>query len=77
MIVLKDVGGDSAAFAGAAKKIAETSEFNLALMTEDADVMKAGIDACKFKKPLLYAATESNADAFGALAKDNDLPLPP
>jgi len=75
LVALKDAKGDKDAFAQKAKLIAETSEFNLVLMTEDADVMKAGIDACKFKRPLLYAATESNADAFGALAKDNDLPL--
>jgi len=75
LVALKDAKGDKDAFAKTAKLIAETSEFNLVLMTEDADVMKAGIDACKFKQPLLYAATEGNADAFGALAKDNDLPL--
>ena len=37
--------------------------------------MKAGIEACKFKKPLMYAATAATADAFGALAKENNLPL--
>ncbi len=75
MVLLKDAGGDGAAFAATAKKIAETSEFNLILMTEDAGVMKSGIEACGFKRPLMYAATEANADEFGALAKDNDLPL--
>ena len=75
LIALKDVGGDKDAFAAAAKKIAETSEFNLILMTEDPEVMKAGIAACGFKRPLLYAATEANADALGAIAKENDLPL--
>ncbi len=75
LIALKDVGGDKDAFAAAAKTIAETSEFNLILMTESADVMKAGIAACGFKRPLMYAATESTLDEFGALAKDNDLPL--
>jgi acetyl-CoA decarbonylase/synthase complex subunit gamma len=75
LIVLKDAGGDSDAFAKAAKKIAETSEFNLVLMTEDAGVMKAGIAACGFKRPLLYAATAANVDEYGALAKDNNLPL--
>jgi len=44
-------------------------------MTEDPEVMKAGVEACKFKRPLLYAATAANVDAFGALAKENDLPL--
>jgi hypothetical protein len=29
----------------------------------------------RFQAPLIYAATEANADAFGAMAKDNDLPL--
>ena len=75
LIALKDVTGDKAAFAEKAKLIAETSEFNLVLMTGDADVMKAGIEVSKFKKPLMYAATAANADAFGALAKENNLPL--
>jgi acetyl-CoA decarbonylase/synthase complex subunit gamma len=75
LIALKDVNGNKDAFAAAAKKIAETSEFNLILMTEDAEVMKAGIAASKFKRPLMYAATAANLDAFGALAKENDLPL--
>ena len=75
LIALKDVGGDKEAFARTAKKIAETSEFNLALMTEDAAVMKAGIEACAFKKPLMYAATEANLDEYSALAKENNLPL--
>ena len=75
LVALKDAGGDAAAFAQAAKTIAETSEFNLVLMSEDAAVMKAGIEACGFKRPLIYAATEANADQYGALAKENDLPL--
>ncbi len=75
LVALKDANGDKDAFAKKAKTIAETSEFNLVLISENADVMKAGIEASKFKRPLIYAATESNADDFGALAKDNDLPL--
>ena len=75
LVALKEAGGDKDGFAQRAKQIAETSEFNLVLMTEDADVMKAGIEACQAKKPLMYAATEGNADAFGALAKENELPL--
>jgi acetyl-CoA decarbonylase/synthase complex subunit gamma len=37
--------------------------------------MKAGVEACGFKKPLMYAATAANVDEFGAIAKENDLPL--
>jgi acetyl-CoA decarbonylase/synthase complex subunit gamma len=75
LVAVKDVNGDGTAFADVAKQVAKTSEFNLILMTEDADVMKAGIEACGFKRPLLNAATKDNVDAFGALAKENDLPL--
>ncbi len=75
LVAVKDVNGNAAAFAAVAKQVAETSEFNVILMSEKADVMKAGVDACKFKKPLMYAATAANADAFGALAKEADLPL--
>jgi len=75
LVAVKDVNGDKAAFAKVAKTIAETSEFNLVLMTENADVMKAGIEACGFKKPLMYAATAANVDEYGAIAKENDLPL--
>lgn len=75
LVVLKDIGGDKDAFAKKAKTIAETSEFNLVLMTSDVQVMKSGIEACKFKRPLLYAANEKNADEMGTLAKENDLPV--
>ena len=75
LVALKDAGGDKGAFAEKAKMIAETSEFNLVLMSDDAGVMKSGIDACKSKRPLLYAATEANVNEYGALAKENELPL--
>jgi acetyl-CoA decarbonylase/synthase complex subunit gamma len=75
LVAVKDVNGDGTAFADVAKQVAKTSEFNVILMSEDADVMKAGIEACGFKRPLLNAATKDNVDAFGTLAKENDLPL--
>jgi acetyl-CoA decarbonylase/synthase complex subunit gamma len=75
LVALKDVNGDAKAFAAAAKKIAEESEFNLVLMTEKVDVMKAAVDASAFKKPLLYAATADNIDDMGNLAKESGLPV--
>jgi acetyl-CoA decarbonylase/synthase complex subunit gamma len=75
LIALKDINSDKDAFAKAAKKIAETSEFNLVLMTENTEVMKTGIEACGFKRPLMYAVTAGNIDEYGTLAKENDLPV--
>ncbi len=74
LIALKDAG-DADAFAARAKQIAETSEFGLILMSDDGSAMAAAVENTKFKRPLLYAATEANVDACGEMAKDNDLPL--
>ena len=75
LVALKDVNGDGVAFASLAKIIAETSEFNLILMSDKAEVMEGAIKTAGFKRPLLYAATAENADVFGKLALDNGLPL--
>ena len=74
VVAVKDTG-DAKAFAATAKTIAETSEFNVILMTEDPAAMKAGVEACGFKRPLLYAATKDNIDDMSAIAKEADLPL--
>jgi len=75
LVALKDVNGDSSAFATAAKKIAEESEFGLILMSDNVDALKAGIEPTAFKRPLLYAATNENANEMGNLAKEKGLPL--
>jgi acetyl-CoA decarbonylase/synthase complex subunit gamma len=75
LVALKAANGNKDGFAKAAKQIAETSEFNLVLMTQDPEVMKAGVAACGFKRPLMYAATEKTVDAYGKMAKENGLPL--
>ncbi len=75
LVALKDVNGDGGAFGAAAKKIAEGSEFNLILMSDKTDVLEQGLEACAFKKPLLYAATADNAEEMGNLAKEKEVPL--
>ena len=75
LIALKDVSDNGSVFAAAAKKIAEESEFGLILMSENLEVIKAGVEVSAFKKPLLYAATSENADEMGNLAKEKGLPL--
>ncbi len=75
LVALKDVNGDGVAFAALAKLIAETSEFNLILMSDKAEVISGAVATAGFKRPLIYAATAENVDAFGKIALDNDLPL--
>lgn len=75
LVALKDANGDASAFAAAAGKIAKESEFGLILMSENPEVIKAAVDECAFKKPLVYAATDANADEMGNIAKEKDVPL--
>ncbi|HCY83769.1 MAG TPA: acetyl-CoA decarbonylase/synthase complex subunit gamma [Desulfobacteraceae bacterium] len=75
LLVVKDAGNGAEAFAKVAEKIAKESEFNLVLWSEDMAVMKAGVEVAAFKRPLLYPATEANADELGGLAKEQDLPI--
>lgn len=75
LIALKDVQGDGAGFAALARKIAEESEFNIILMSENPEAMKAALEVCAFRRPLLCGATGENAEQMGALAKETGLPL--
>ncbi len=75
LVALKDVNGDGVAFAALAKLIAETSEFNLILMSEKSEVISGAVATAGFKRPLIYAATAENVDAFGKIALDSGLPL--
>jgi len=74
-VALKDAKGDAETFVAAAKKIAEETEFGLILMSDKPDVLKAAVEVCGFKKPLLYAATADNAEDMGNLSKETGLPL--
>jgi len=71
LVALKSESGDAAKFAALAGKVKATSDANIILMSDKADVLAAGLKACADRKPLLYAATKDNADAVTALAKES------
>jgi acetyl-CoA decarbonylase/synthase, CODH/ACS complex subunit gamma len=73
LIAVKD-GGDSARFAAIAKK-ANDAGAPLVLMSDNLDTLKAALAQVGKSKPLIYAATAGNLDAFSALAKEFDCPL--
>lgn len=75
LIAVKD-DGDKAAFTTLVERVRkECPDAAIILMTGDADAMSAAADICGEHKPLLYAATEENADAMVAIAKDKECPL--
>jgi len=70
LVVLKSETGDAAKFAALAGKANTSSDVNIILMSDKAEILTAGAKACADKKPLLYAATKDNVDAVAALAKE-------
>jgi acetyl-CoA decarbonylase/synthase complex subunit gamma len=71
LVAVKAESGDAAKFAALAGKVKEKSQTNIILMSENPDILAAGLKACADKKPLLYAATKDNIDKVAALAKES------
>lgn len=68
---IKNESGDKDKFAALAKKAADKNAFGLVLMSDNPEALAAAAASCADKKPLLYAATEANAEAVAKVAKDN------
>ncbi|MCI5147821.1 MAG: acetyl-CoA decarbonylase/synthase complex subunit gamma [Candidatus Electrothrix sp. MAN1_4] len=69
LVAIKENGG--ASLADMAKKVIEGAPKQaIILMSDNVDNLKAGAEACGDNKPLLYGATNENADAFAELAKE-------
>src|SRR4030043_30687 len=75
LIAVLDAHGDAGKFAALVKKVMDKTDAGLILCSDKVDVVKAGAEAAKERKPLIGVATPDNADAFGALAKETGLPL--
>ncbi|RJQ39154.1 MAG: acetyl-CoA decarbonylase/synthase complex subunit gamma [Dehalococcoidia bacterium] len=75
LLALKCQSGDAAKFAALVDKVARGSDFSLILMSDNPDVLAAGLKACADRRPLLYAATPENADKVAALAKEAGCPV--
>ena len=71
LAAVKCDSGDAAKFEALINKVKEKTDAGLILMSDNPDVLAAGVKACADRKPLLYAATEENVDRVAALAKDN------
>jgi acetyl-CoA decarbonylase/synthase complex subunit gamma len=75
MFVIVDKDGDAAKFSALVKKAMDGSDALILLRSDKVDVLKAGAEVAKERRPILASATPENADAMGALAKEMDLPL--
>ena len=72
---IKCESGDAAKFEAAAKAVIDNSDLSLVLSCEDPEVMAPVAKALADKKPILYGATNANADKMCAIAGDTGLAL--
>jgi acetyl-CoA decarbonylase/synthase complex subunit gamma len=75
LVAVKADSGDAKKFEALANKVKQNSDCGIILVSDNPDVLAAGLQACADRKPLLYAATKDNVDKMAELAKDNSCPL--
>jgi len=70
LIAVTDASGDPAKFAAAVKRVAEKApDAGIILASENPASIEAALPGVAGRKPLIYGATDANADAMVALAK--------
>ncbi len=75
LVFLKCDSGDPEKFEAAARAVAEATDFSLILACEDPQILAPAARALKDRRPLLYAATQANADKMCELAGQTGCPL--
>lgn len=74
-VAIKSESGDPAKFGALVDKVAKATDGALILMSENPDVLAAGLKVVAARKPLLYAVTRANAEAVAKLANENKCPV--
>ncbi len=75
MVAIRCVSGDPDKFAGAVKKVAETTKIPIVLCSFDPAALRAALEIVKERRPLLYAATEKNWGEVAELAQNYNVPI--
>jgi acetyl-CoA decarbonylase/synthase complex subunit gamma len=75
LVAVKDDAGDAAAFVKLIERVKKETDAALILVSENTEVLASGVKVCADRTPLIYAATNGNADALADLAKEYKCPL--
>ena len=73
LVALKETGNRERFLSLVDKACAEP--YSMIIMTSDPSIMAEALARAKAKKPLIYAATKDNLDAYASLAKETGCPL--
>ena len=75
VLTLHFESGDKAKFEALVKKVCDSTDLPLVLMSEDVDVLLSAGKMCAASKPLLYAVTKDNIDKMITGLKGSPLPV--
>ncbi|HBQ64227.1 MAG TPA: acetyl-CoA decarbonylase/synthase complex subunit gamma [Clostridiales bacterium] len=75
LAAVSNQSGNALDFAECAARVDAASGLAMVLISSDPVAMGMALDRCAASKPLIYAATEANADAMTELAKKYGCPL--
>ena len=75
LVAVKSESGDPQKFESVVGKVAQGSDGGIILMSDNPDVLAAGLKACADRKPLIYAATKDNIDKVAAMARESSCPV--
>jgi acetyl-CoA decarbonylase/synthase complex subunit gamma len=75
LLALHNESGDKTKFEALAKKVSESSDAGIVLISEDADALLAARAICVEKRPLIYPVTKDNVDKIIAGIKDSPTPV--
>ena len=70
MVAVKNESGDSEKFVALIKKVKAETDAVLILMSDKVEALTAGVKASADRVPLIYAATNGNAEVLANLAKE-------
>ena len=75
VLALQFESGDKAKFEALIKKVCESTDLPIVLMSEDVDVLLSARKICGDRRPLLYAVTKDNIDKVIAGIKGSPTPV--
>ena len=75
LLALQYESGDKAKFEALVKKVCDSTDMGVVLISEDVDVLLSARSICGNRKPLLYPVTKDNIDKVISGVKDSPTPL--
>ncbi len=75
LVAVRSDSGQAEKFEALVNKVKQKSDGGIILISDNPDVLAAGLKACADRKPLLYAATKDNLERVAELAKESSCPV--